>query len=466
MKTVKNCIAIVFLLICLPCSLIAEEKITPNSMIVQDSVAENSLKVIEEPQFPGGGKAMTEWLNKNPNNATYPCTVFFLNGSKKSANIEIPQARTEKVRIETEGISTSISADSIDRIAIQTPAGNTLDFYYLHNTKRKVWVYKKCEGANASAYIGAAAYEINKDGTPHFIGVSARIQNANGKDSIIQPSFPLYVYRKKDNQLQLVSFIGKGYEPAAFREGISRILKDDPMLCEYLHEQKWDYEDLQNFIENYNPNRKEKQLTVNGKAVERKLQKLITEDLNGKVVFFIDYLHPDNKVFSVYGNGLNIGIRTTVVRFFTGSVGIGYGKAQYVDDKKVNGKYPDLGGGWQFFEVTQDVFSETSCFNANVFLGGQIPFRIQRIYLIPAAGWNFGTLWSMDFATNYHGLQLSFDLGYKMKYGNILFAGLNFRQMNSLEKKSDADNWVYRSHPRFFKYPDVDVIALRVGYKF
>ena len=421
MRTSKNYLTMVFLLICMPCLLIAEDEIT------------------------------------------YPGTVFFLNGNKKTANLEIPKAMSEKVHIKTGEGSATISADSIDRIAIQTSAGNTLEFYYRHNKRRKVWVYKKCEGANVSAYVGAAAYQINEDGTPHFIGIP--LHYFKGKDTItIEASFPLYAYRKKDKQLQLVTFIGKGYEPAAFRKGISRVLKDDPMLCEYLREQKWDYEDLQNFVENYNPNRKETQLTVNGEVVERKPQRFITDELNKEIIIFLDYLHPSNKIFNVYGSELNIGVRSTVARFFTGSAGIGYGKTQYVDDKKRSEKYPEL---WtQEVEVAQDEFSETTCFNANVFLGGQTPFRFYRLYLIPAAGWNFGTLWSMDFATEYHGLQLSFDLGYKMKYGSILFAGLSFRQMKPLQKESDDDNWVYHSKPRFFKYPDVNAIALRIGYKF
>lgn len=394
---------------------------------------------------------------------TYPGKVFLMNGSIKTGNIKIPEALDKRLLIETEGVGTTISADSIDRIAIQTPVGNTLEFYYRNNGRKNVWVYKKCGGANVSVYIGALDYEINKDGTPHFIGFSMRI--ANRKDTTtLHSDLPLYVIRKKDKQLQLVTFISIRVDPSAFRKGISRVLKDDPMLCEYMHEQKWDYEDLQSIVENYNPGRKETQLAINGKVVERKPQKIITEDLNKEVIFFIDYIHPDNKVFNVYGNQLNLGVRSSFARFFTYSAGIGYGKAQYVDDQKVSQKYPEL---WQQeFEVAQDDFSETACFNANIFLGGQLPFRIRKFYLIPAVGWDLGMLWSMDFATTYHGLQLSLDLGYKMKYGSVLFAGLSFRQMNPIKKEWDEDNWVFHSNPRFFKYPNVDAIALRIGYKF
>jgi len=421
MKISKICIAIVFLFSCFPYASFAEEGVF------------------------------------------YRGTIFFLNGKEKTTNLEIPQARTEKVKIETEGVNVVVSADSVDRIAIQTPVGNILEFYYRHNSIRKVWVYKKYEGANASAYIGAADYKINENGTPHFVGVSARILHDNGIDSI-PPSFPLYVSRKKDKQLQFVMFIGKDYEAATFRKRISRVLRDDPMLCEYLREQKSGYEDLRSLIENYNPNREDTQLTVNGKVIKCKPPKLITEDLNGEIIFFVDYLHPNNKVFNIYGNGLNIGIRSTTARFFTGSVDVGYEKEQYVDDRKRSEKYPEL---WmQRVEVAQDEFSETSCLNVNVFLGGQVPFHIQRFYMIPSAGWNFGTLLSEDFATEYHGLQLSFDLGYKTKYGSVLFAGLSFRQMKPVKSKLDVNNWVYHSSPLFFKYPDVDAVALRIGFIF
>lgn len=394
---------------------------------------------------------------------TYPCTIFFINGHIKTANMEIPEALKTSLYVQTGDTATTIPADSIDKVAIQTTANVTLEFYYRDNGRRKVWVYKKCEGANASAYIGALIYKINEDGTPRFVGVSMHV--ANRKDTTtFHSSFPLYIIRKKDKQLQWATFISEQPESSAFRKGISRILKDDPMLCEYIHEQKWDYRDIQNIIENYEPNRREIQLSVNGKIAERKPQKLITENLNNKMIFFVDYLLPNKEIFDIYGSQVNLGVRSTVVRFFTYSAGIGYGKAKYVDNEKLSAKYPEL---WQQeIEVAPDDFSKTDCFNATISIGGQLPFRIQRFYLIPAAGWNLGTLWSMNFATSYHGLQLSFDCGYKMKYGSILFAGLSFRQMNSLKKKQDEDNWVFHSHPRFFKYPDINSIALRIGYKF
>ena len=395
----------------------------------------------------------------------YRGTIFFLNGDKKTANLEIPQARTEAVYFETEGISTIVAADSVDRIAIQTPAGNSLDFCYRHNSIRKVWVYKKCEGANVSAYIGAADYKINEDGTPHFVGISARIEHNDGTD-LIPPSFPLYVARKNDKQLQLVTFIGEDYDATTFRKQISRVLRNDPILCEYLREQKWGYEDLHNIVENYNPNRVDTQLTVNGEEIKCNPQKLITDELNGEMILFVDYLHPNNKVFNIYGDGLNIGLRRIAARFFTGSVGIGYEKAQYVDDEIRRKKHPDIWGPNKEYEVASDEFSETNCFNINIFVGGQAPFHIQKFYIIPSVGWNFGTLMSKNFATEYHGLQLSFDLGYKTKYGSVLFAGLSFRQMKPVKKKQDTENWAYHSSPRFFKYPDVDAVALRIGYKF
>jgi hypothetical protein len=231
-----------------------------------------------------------------------------------------------------------------------------------------------------------------------------------------------------------------------------------------MREQKWGHDNLQEIVENYDPNRREEQLAINGIVVARKHQKLITEDFNKEAIIFVDYIHPNNKVFNIYGGGLNIGVRSTVARFFTYSAGIGFQRAQYADDEKIDQKYPDR---WQnTFKVAQDDFSGTTCFNANVFLGGQLPFRDNRFYLIPAAGWNFGTLWSMDFATEYHGLQLSFDFGYKMKYGSTLFAGLSFRQMKPIKKKSDENNWVFQSNPEFFKYPNADAIVLRAGYKF
>lgn len=421
MKISKNYRIIAFLFCCLPCLLMANEKIT------------------------------------------YPGKIFFINGGQHTANIAIPDALTKSLHTDSGKNKTVIPADSIDKITIQTPAGNTLEFYYRSNSRQKVWVYKACEGDNAAAYIGASAYKVNPDGTPHFIGITLRIDNK--KDTAtIQPSFPLYITRKKDKQLQVATFIGQRYEASAFRSGFSRVLKDDPMLCEYMREQQWGYKNLPDLIENYTPDRKENQLTVSGKVVERKPQKLITEDLNKSVVFFADYLFSDNKVFNVYGSGLNVGVRSATARFFTYSAGIGYAKGQYIDDEKLNKKYPEL---WQQeIEVAQDDFSEATCFNSNIFLGGQIPFRVQKFYLIPAAGWNFGALWSMDFGAVYHGLQLSFDLGFKMKYRSVLFAGLGFHQVNPVKKESDSDNWVYHSNPRFFRYPDANAVTFRIGYKY
>lgn len=402
--------------------------------------------------------------NQEYNN--YQGTIVLMNGERKMGQVGMPSQSNKYVLFINEGKENErIAPEDIDRIEF-TPDYLPDNLYVMRymlikgtfGKKSKNWVLCISEGPNVAAYIGAYNYTINTDGSIGLGGIRQVINNGNGT-MVVNPSFPIYMMKKADNALKIVTLTkGISFEESSFRSGLAHFLSDDSKLTDYIHQEKWTLDNLPTIVQNYEPNRGNTDLIIDGKVVVLRKPDLITSDLNKEMLFYVESAFPSD---NIYGTQFGIGIRSTLSKFFTYGIDFGYASAKYVDQAKrlENHGINEI----QTIPVEDRDLSKQGLFKFNGTVGAQLPFRVNKIYLIPGVHLALGGTLGSDYSALYYGPMGTFDIGFRMKQGNIIMLGAGYRR--NIPWKNDEDK-EEASAPGFKAYEPYNNLLFRVGYKF
>lgn len=397
----------------------------------------------------------------------YPGTIFLKDGGQKKGRVGMPTPDSKSILFMAGGsvADEQVATEKIDRIEflLNSASNKVYTVRYLpvkgmFNKISHKWLMNIAEGTYVSAYIGAASYKINADGSIGLGGTRQVVHHGNST-MISNPSFPIYMKKKGDEALQQVALTkGISFEDSAFRTGISHFLSDDPKLTEHVRNEKWGFDELNIIVQNYIPNRGDAELVIDGVVIEPRKRSLFTADLNKELVFAVEGAFPSEDIYSMQ---FGIGIRSTLAKFFTYGVDLGYASAKYVDQTKrlENHGINNIGTA----PVEDRDFSKQGLFRFNISAGGQLPFDLNKVYLIPGAHVAFGGMLGSDYSTLYYGPMATFDVGIKLGHGNILLIGAGYRQNIPLkgdEAKEEA------SAPGFEAYKSYGNLLFRLGYKF
>ncbi|MCL1937915.1 MAG: hypothetical protein FWF52_05935 [Candidatus Azobacteroides sp.] len=400
-------------------------------------------------------------LMGNQSKNTYSGTVYLKNGEQKTGIVTIPHYTDKQVSFSKEGGEAEmINSEKIDKIVLHNSETSIFRYMPIRSVFKKIsrgWVLNIAEGPYVSAYIGAAFYEIDSDGKVYLVGRSLTInQGVNQAGATIPPSYPVYMMKQGDNALVQVAFRkGINYESSAFRTGVSRYLTDDPALTEYMRQEKWGFDDIGVIIENFNPNRGNKELTINGITVQPKKKRLITDAFDNELIFHVETAWPtDNN----YGAQFGIGARSSFKRFFAYGGDLGYASAKYVDQSKRIDNHIDF----RTAPVIEADFSKEGQFRFNTFAGFQLPLDFGKLYLIPSALYSFGATWGLEYGSTLHGPMVLLDFGIKLKQGTLLFIGGGYRRNTPIINKEDKAS---ASYPGFEAYKPYGNLLFRIGCK-
>lgn len=414
--------------------------------------------------FSSCGIGKDFYKNQELNN--YPGTIYLSSGEAKKGQVGMPSSDSKTVLLKVKGkADESIEAGEIDRIEftanLKTDKVHIVRYLPvkgMFNKRNNRWVVCFSEGPYTSAYVGAANYKINADGTMNFVGTRQVVNHGNGT-MIVNPSYPVYMMKKGDDALTQVALTkGISFEDSAFRSGVSNFLHDDPQLTEYIQDEKWGFENMNSIVQNYIPDRGDSALTIDGVTVAPRKRSVLTSDFDKEMVWYVETALPsDDKYTTQFG----IGIRSTIHKFFTYGIDIGYASAKYIDMTKrlENHSINDI----DVVPVEERDLSKQGLFRFNASVGGQVPLRFNKIYLIPGAHLGLGGMFGTEYSTIYYGPMATLDLGFKLKRGNILIIGGGYRQ-NILLKGDEAK--AEASGPGFEAYEPYSNFLIRVGYKF
>ncbi|MDR0541916.1 MAG: hypothetical protein LBH19_06850, partial [Dysgonamonadaceae bacterium] len=361
--------------------------------------------------------AMKEYNSQESN--LYEGTVYLLDGARKTGETALPNYESATVLFfDSKGNKETIPAEDIEKIELfnsfapdRIYSAHYLPVKSVSGKNKNRWVVKLSDGKYVQAYIGAAGYKIDKDGSLVLGGYQYRQQGAT-----IQPSFPVYMVRNNESKLTMVGMKGGVHlEGSAFRSGVSRYLKDDPQLMEYIRNAKWDISNLSEITENYIPNRTENQPLLFA-AVSAPF---LTDDLTKEVICYAETIFPEGSA-PMYG----LGIKVNPHKFITLAGDVNCGQFEFISyDKRIdnhlfNNLYTD--------PVIPEDYARGTALNFNVSAGLQLPMRLKNIYLAPSANINFGGLFvpaEAGYENFYYGPGGMLDIGYKLKYGNIIMLG-------------------------------------------
>jgi hypothetical protein len=153
-------------------------------------------------------------------------------------------------------------------------------------------------------------------------------------------------------------------------------------------------------------------------------------------------------------------------KFVRVSAGVGYASLQYVSYEQRLENHPVISAenkGPYTDPVIPEDYATAKCFYFNVAAGGQMPFDLKKIYLIPAAQIFFGGLTSSNYSALYYGPVGELDLGLKLRYGSSLLFGLGYRY--NVPTKSAAARQE-ASYPGYKAYPSFGAPFVRIAYMF
>jgi hypothetical protein len=224
-----------------------------------------------------------------------------------------------------------------------------------------------------------------------------------------------------------------------------------------MRQQKWGYEDLEIIVKNYNPNRGDEKLSINGAVVEPVKRSLLTDDFDKEMFWYIETAIPS---VNYYGAQFGIGVRTSAYKFLSYGADLGYASAKYIDDIKRIENHP---GHWADAPFEEADLSKQSLFRFNVFAGAQLPFALEKVYLKPAAHITFGGMLGTEYAAYNYGPMATLDVGFRMKQGAILLIGGGYRRNIPLKSQEDKDK---ASAPGFAAYEAYGNLLFRISYKF
>jgi hypothetical protein len=401
---------------------------------------------------------------------TYPGIVFLKNGEEKAGQVNLPSPADKAVYIlggdRSEAVpKTFINGDEIDRIVLAHPSTPDKAYTVRYLTlklslgrKADRWVICVAEGPYVSAYIGAENYGFDSGGDLKLIGTRQRINTGVGT-TIIQPSYPVFMMKKDDKELTLVALTeGIQFEGSAFRSGVTHFLNDDPKLCEYIRYEKWGFENIDDIIAGYNPDRGNGNLVINGITIAPPEKKLLTGDLDKEMIIYVESAIPSDRNYTTQ---FGLGIRSSIYRFLAYGADLGVASAKYVDDIKRIENHP--GNQWVDAPVIDADLSKQTLFRFNLFAGGQLPLDLKKVYLVPGAHIAFGGMFGTEYSTLYYGPMATLDLGFKLKDGSIFMIGGGYRR--NIPLKSDEDK-AEASAPGFEAYKPYENMLIRLSYKF
>jgi hypothetical protein len=249
-------------------------------------------------------------------------------------------------------------------------------------------------------------------------------------------------------------------ESSALRMGVSRYLKDDPQLTEYMRNAKWGGDDIDKIVESYIPNRTEDQplelATITPIAPE-----FISDDFTKETIFYLETAFPQGQK-TMFG----LGMKYVPIKFIQAGANIGYAPVKYVSyDKRIE-NHPFITGenkGPDTDPLIPEDYATANCFNANIFAGLQLPMDLKKLYLIPSASMNIGGLFGSGYQTFYYGPSGMIDIGIKLNYGSVLLIGGGYRYnipIKSAEQKAEA------SYPGYDAFTSFGSVLVRLTYKF
>ena len=326
-------------------------------------------------------------------------------------------------------------------------------------------MYFFSEGNYVKAFIGAEEYKIDTNGEVVLIGTVQRISHGPGRMSTdIQPSFPIYLQKRDEPNLQLAGFKGGiSFEGSTLRKGLTSVLSDDAALCDYIMDKKLEFKDLENIVSLYNPKRGDAPLSIDGFEVKKE-KKFITSYLDKEMIFNLEIGKP---LGDRYGLGLGLGLRSSFYRFISYGGELGVTKQKNIDDEKLMDNHPmnevNQYGGWNKVPITQDDLSNDLMFRFNTFLGLQLPMDMGRFYLVPAAHISLGGVIGLKYAAINYGPMINMDLGFPLKNRSIFFIGGGYRYSTPLVSDEDKELGTYAN---FSSYEPFTTVFVRVGYKF
>lgn len=397
----------------------------------------------------------------------YQGTIFLKDGGQKKGRVGMPTPDSKSILFMAGGsvADEQVATEKIDRIEflLNSASDKVYTVRYLpvkgmFNKISHKWLMNIAEGPNASAYIGAASYKINADGSIGLGGTRQVVYHGNST-MISNPSFPVYMKKKGDEALQQVALTkGISFEDSAFRTGISRFFSDDPKLTEHVRNEKWGFDELNIIVQNYIPNRGDAELIIDGVVIVPKKRSLFTADLNKELVFAVEGAFPSEDIYSMQ---FGVGIRSTLAKFFTYGVDLGYASAKYVDYTK---RLENHGiNNIDTAPIEDRDLSKQGLFRFNISAGGQLPFDLNKVYLIPGAHVAFGGMLGSEYSTLYYGPMATFDIGIKLGRGDILLIGAGYRKNIPLKgDEAKAED----SAPGFEAYKSYGNLLFRLGYKF
>ncbi len=396
----------------------------------------------------------------------YPGKVFLTNGEVCQGIVTIPWYEAELVKIAgDDGMEKEVISKYVDQIEFfprEQPERKYVVRYLpvKKNKKKRYWLMRIAEGPYVTAYIAGLTYSIKPDGNIELSGIRQRIDHGPSRGStVINPSFPIYFDKKGEDKLVYVGVQGGvNFEAASFRAGVSHSLADDPKLCEYIRREKLGVDDLPFMVENYMPDRGDESLVADGKEVEARKRKTITNDLDRELFWYSELAIPSN---DHYGTQWGVGIRSSFYRFFTYGFDLGAGSADYITQEK---RLENHGGnGFMTATVIDDDFSRGGLFRANAYVGPQLPLNFGRVYLVPAAHFSLGALLNEEYPAASYGPMTTLDFGIKRRRGGIVMLCTGYRYNTSLVSEDTKEEL---SYPGFEAHQSYGAFLIRLSYKF
>jgi predicted cupin superfamily sugar epimerase len=133
---------------------------------------------------------------------TYPGTVLLKSGVQLAGRVAFPNLSSKTVLfINQKDECSDLQATEIEKIELHhaSAPGKVHSIYYLLMKKNSnSWVVQMDESKYITAYISAAGYKIRADGSLELGGYMRSYSTGpNGARSVEQPSFPVYMKKKR-----------------------------------------------------------------------------------------------------------------------------------------------------------------------------------------------------------------------------------------------------------------------------
>lgn len=406
----------------------------------------------------------------------YPGTATLADGKQRTGYFEMPSANASELKLFSEdnggGVKEVIPSKEVTLLEVYNQLSPeeiaVFEYLPLSNKEKKLnkaWVYRLSKAENLTAYVGAEDYSINSSGSVMLIGTRQVINHGGNQGStVIQPSYPVYLMKRDDKSLNLVGLHGGvEFEGSALRSGLVRFLADDPKLCDYILDRKLEYNNIDDIVHLYNPNRGDAPLIVDGKEFTV-VKRFFTNALNNELIFTLELGKPLDEN---YGVEFGLGVRSSFFKFVSYGADIGMSMMKTVDEeKRIENHLMHIvtqAGGWENVPVIPEDMVNGVHFRFNAYIGGQLPMDLGKIYLIPAAHISLGGMFGANYGAVNYGPMFNLDLGFPLKHGSVMLVGAGYRHSIPIVSEESRLETTY---PGFSTYSPFNTLFLRVGFKF